>query len=202
MIPRAVHQVWLGPRPVPLRWTEQWRFAGWEYRLWREEDIHLMRPGLANRAAYDWYLRSGCWHGASDVARVEILLRHGGVFADADAEPTRPWDAAPFMGLGFFAAHEVRDDEPGRVANGIIGAEAGHPVLARYAELIGLAPSLEPPWRAVGGTLLTRAVAEAGDPSAILPEGAFYPVHHTGRLAAPADNWAVQHWATTLGGYA
>lgn len=198
MIPRTIHQVWLGPRPVPTIWTDQWRFPGWEYRLWREADIDAL--GLVNVGAFAHYMARGQWHGASDVARVEILWRFGGVFVDADAEPVRPFDGAPFMAASFFAAHEQRDDEPGRIANGIIGAEAGHPILARYMGIIERATNLEPPWSTVGGTALTAAAAD--DPTAmILPEGTFYPVHYTGRHAEPAETWAVQHWGTTLGTY-
>src|SRR5678816_3533579 len=97
MVPRSLHQIWLGPRPVPVNWTEQWhiKHPRWKYRLWREADI--ARLGLRNQAAYDLYMEAGTWYGAADVARVEILHRFGGVYLDADSEPTRSWEGAPFM---------------------------------------------------------------------------------------------------------
>ena len=204
MIPHRIHQLWLGPRPVPTKWCDQWRamHPDWEYILWRDSDVAAL--GLANQATYDRYARLGIWYGAADVARVEILFRFGGVYLDADSEPLRPWDDAPFMASGFFAAYEYRDDRPGRIANGVIGAEAQHPILATYIDMIAKLPSIDPPWDTVGGTALTAAVAAHPERTdvAILPMATFYPRHYTGMV--PDDRvepWAVQHWASTVGGY-
>ena len=44
MIPRTLHQVWLGPDPIPARYMgflDGWRrlHPGWSYQLWTDGDL-------------------------------------------------------------------------------------------------------------------------------------------------------------------
>jgi mannosyltransferase OCH1-like enzyme len=112
MIPRTLHQIWIGPRPVPRRWTESWRrlHPEFEYRLWDEAAIDAF--GLANLAVYRRYGEAEIYDGAADVARAEILHRFGGVYVDADSEALRPLGEAPIMNAGFFAQYEPNDSYP------------------------------------------------------------------------------------------
>lgn len=201
-IPRRLHQIWLGPAPVPARWAARWqrRHKRWAYRLWREADIEPMLPD-ALRPAWSHFIATSRWHGAADVARVAILLRDGGVYIDIDSEPVRALDRAPFMLGSFFAGLEIgTPDAPVRVTNGVIGAEPGHPILVAYARLIAEAAVIEPPWKTVGGTFLTEAVLADRDLEgvAILPIRTFYPEDKNGVEAPGRDRiYARQYWATT-----
>lgn len=201
-IPKRLHQVWLGPRPVPQRWAERWRrkHRGWAYRLWREADIEAVLHDQL-RPAWAHFLEVERWHGAADVGRLAILLREGGVYVDIDSEPVRSLDGAPFMRGTFFAGLEFGTPEaPERVTNGIIGAEPNHPILVDYAKRIAHAEVIEPPWRTVGGGFLTDAVLGNRDVPgvAILPIRTFYPEDKNGNPAAGNDPiYARQYWATT-----
>ncbi|MEO5705372.1 MAG: glycosyltransferase [Candidatus Limnocylindrales bacterium] len=200
-IPRRLHQVWVGPRPVPDAWANRWRrsYRGWVYRLWREPDIEAILPADL-RSAWEHFLAKPLWHGATDIARVAIVQREGGVYVDIDSEPVRSLDKAPFMRGTLFAGLEFgTPDEPIRITNGVIGSTAGHPILARYIELIANAEAIEPPWRTVGGGFLTQAILEGRElPGvAILPVRTFYPEDKDG-IPAPGDEpvYMRQYWAT------
>ena len=89
MIPKTVHQIWLGKNPFPeiaLPWQAsiaKW-LPDWEYRLWKDADL----PELANGAIcphliLDERLGMGI---RPDVIRYEILRRHGGLYLDHDME--------------------------------------------------------------------------------------------------------------------
>lgn len=201
-IPRRLHQIWLGPAPVPVRWAERWRrrHRRWAYRLWREADIEAILAD-ALRPAWSHFLATSNWHGAADVARVAILLRDGGVYVDIDSEPVRAFDGAPFMGGSFFAGLEIgTPDAPVHLTNGVIGAEAGHPILVAYARRIAEAEVIEPPWKTVGGGFLTQVVLTYRDHPgvAILPVRTFYPEDKNGVEAPGRDTiYARQYWATT-----
>lgn len=203
MIPRILHQIWVGTAPVPERWAQAWRdmHLGWEYRLWREPDIAAL--GLENSLAFATYMATVRPYGAADVARVEILYREGGVYVDIDSRPLRSLEGAPFMDAGFFAGYE-NPNHPGRIANGTMGAVAGHPVLRTYIDLIRDADVLEPAWDTVGGTALTRAVAMHAerDDIAILPCRTFYPHNLDGDAPGDEESYTDHFWASTLGGYA
>mgnify|MGYP005850186527 CR=1 FL=1 len=70
----------------------------------------------------------------ADVIRTQLLLRHGGVWADPTvwfADPIDEWLSVR-MDSGFFMFHR-----PGRdrlISNWFIAAEAGNPLLARFYE--------------------------------------------------------------------
>jgi Glycosyltransferase sugar-binding region containing DXD motif len=201
-IPRRLHHIWLGPLPVPERWAAAWRrrHPGWEYRLWGEADIEPILPdGL--RAPWRSFVERGRWHGAADIARVAILLREGGVYVDIDSEPVRSLDRAPFMRASFFAGLQYGTSERIEwVNNGVIGAEAGHPILTRYAALIEAAEIIDPPWQTVGGAYFTIAVRALRHlPGvAILPARTFYPEDKGGeRVGGRGRVYIRQYWATT-----
>lgn len=201
-IPRRLHQIWLGPRPVPVQWANRWRKShrGWAYRLWREPDIEPILPDEL-RPAWEHYLAKGSWHGAADVARVAILQREGGVYVDIDSEPVRSFDKAPFMQGTLFGGLEFgTPEQPIRITNGVIGSTANHPILTRYVELIAQAQSIDSPWQTVGGGFLTEAILQHRDlPGvAILPVRTFYPEDKNGVPAPGTDTvYMRQYWATT-----
>lgn len=89
MVPRIVHQVWFGgveraPTSIMASWRALCARHGWEYRLWTEREIDSLP--MENRAVYTWFQNRGDLHGMSDVARVEILRRYGGLYCDCDFE--------------------------------------------------------------------------------------------------------------------
>ncbi|MFA5344544.1 MAG: glycosyltransferase [Kiritimatiellia bacterium] len=197
-IPRMIHQVWIGPKPAPEEWIDTWHVAhpGWQHELWDENRIDAF--SLVNREQYDRYVAAGCYNGACNVARAEILLRLGGVYIDADSACKYTMEGAPFMGWDFFTVYEADDLFIGGkrlIANGIIGARPGHPYLARLVARIGQAAELNPSWRKTGPLLWTEVV---GDDPGVLPPYTFLPVHHSGhhnRIGGTV--YAEQFWGTT-----
>jgi mannosyltransferase OCH1-like enzyme len=108
--------------PQELRdYRESWRrhHADWEMRLWTEESLpgDLTRPEVYER------LRNPAER--SDIIRLEVLFRFGGVYVDSDVECLRPIDPLLQEGTDLFAASGKR----GHAHNAVIGAVAGHPAL-------------------------------------------------------------------------
>ncbi len=131
MIPRILHQIWLGQNPLPSEhaaYAETWRrfHPNWEYRLWTEADIpDDVRPEVHER------LRVPAER--SDILRLEIVVRYGGVYVDTDFECLQPLDRL-LEGVELFAAYlrddfEDGSDLPARINNAIFGAIPRHPVL-------------------------------------------------------------------------
>src|SRR5690606_16548677 len=93
VIPRTFHFVWCGgPMPVRLRtYVQSWQTVhpDWDVRMWGDDDLGWLRNkelfGHAEQHA-------GRFAGQfmSDVARLEILERHGGVYVDCDFEALHP----------------------------------------------------------------------------------------------------------------
>ncbi|MFB7493562.1 glycosyltransferase [Streptomyces sp. NPDC056161] len=191
VIPRILHQVWLGGRPVPedfRRYAGTWRnhHPGWVYRLWTEHNLPPLRSApVLHRARY--------FAEQADVVRLELLTLFGGVYVDMDFECLSPLD--PLLdGVAAFAGLE----RPGWVGNAILGAAKGHPAY-RFAweqarDLVGLGKN---PVEATGPFMLSRVLAEF--PSVRLFEPAvLYPVAWNDRSPRPEvgeSAVAVHHWA-------
>lgn len=190
--------MWIGPRPVPLRWTETWPRLnpGFTYRLWDNEGIDSF--GLRNKDAYRRFVAEGLFDGAADVARAEILLRHGGVYADADSIALRPLRDAPFLTAGFFAQYEPNDEHPYLVTNAFMGAVPDHPVLARYVDVLAGIDALRPMWRVSGPGALTDVLAATPRADVtILPWSTFFTTALWSTVEPTGDPYAQHFWSTT-----
>ncbi len=139
-IPKIIHQIWLGPKRPPgffLKFRESWQklHPDWEYKLWTDDDL----------VGYDFDLRdlfdqSENYGEKSDILRCELLLKHGGVYVDADFECLKPFDEL-LRKYDFFAGIEPPHEiiESSRVlliSNALIGTVPNHPILKRHKELI------------------------------------------------------------------
>lgn len=199
MIPRRLHQIWIGPRPAPDRWIETWRRLNpdFEHRLWDEAEIEAF--GLRNEAVYQRFAEAGIYDGAADVARVEILHRYGGVYVDADSVALRPIGDAPFMHGAFFARYEASDQHPELITNAFMGAVEGHSVLKRYIEAVSHVIGLRPMWRLTGPGALTAVLqTERESDVMILPAWTFLTTSLDGEEQRGGQPYAEHFWSTTV----
>ena len=94
-IPKVLHQIWVGRGEMPehqRRWRR--RFAemnpDWTLHLWTDDELPFP---ILNRRAWDACLAVGATPGCamrSDILRLELMARVGGVYLDTDIKPVRP----------------------------------------------------------------------------------------------------------------
>lgn len=114
MIPKTIHYVWLGTSPLsPLivKCIESWKKNLPEYEIicWNENNLDISDP------VYLKTLKEKKWAFASDIARLHVLYKYGGVYLDTDMEIVKSLD--PLLKTELFIGLE--DDC--RIAAGIIG---------------------------------------------------------------------------------
>lgn len=193
-IPRIVHQIWIGDQSkIPQRLIDTWKMPGWEHRLWSEKEIDAFE--LKNRKLYDYFMGKKCYYGASDVVRVEILERLGGVYIDADTERLAPIDEI-MEDCTFWS---VWSNTEGRVANGVMAAIPEHPIIVNYREQMGLANVVEPVWSTIGGTLFSEMIFKHQDKKTkLMPPRTFYPFDSKGNVTLGRHkNYAKHYWGST-----
>ncbi len=200
-IPRVLHRIWLGPRPMPAIFNyygEKWRalHPGWEIILWTDDCL----PPIRNADVF-W---SSTDHGArSDILRYELLWRFGGVYVDMDFEPLRPLDPL-LQNVRAFTARA----EPTWIGNAVLAAEPNHEL---YAEILAALPGWTDAhasnWANTRtGPALFQHVIEDGwtrglfrPPDLVVhPPELFYPYHYSERWRkgeAFPQAYAVHHWA-------
>ncbi len=126
-IPLKIHQIWIGPRPVPekFKWmmkTWQDQHPHWEYKLWTNDDLKTFP--FINKEAFD---AAKNWGMKADILRYEILYNHGGVYVDLDFECFKPFDALNYA-YDFYAGltwpHEINNALIAAAPGSIIMREA------------------------------------------------------------------------------
>lgn len=217
MIPRILHRIWLDDPDDPgmpgefAEYGARWRelHPDWHWLEWRS---HEYLPPLHNETEFqlareiiphDWR------RFQSDLLRLELLWRFGGVYVDCDVEPLRTIDH--LRDHPAFAGWSPNRGPTGQriITQAVLGAHAGNGFIAScisglpaavreygdrsLAQMIG-------PWH------ITRTwqVTEGRDVE-ILPEHVFYPQANTERDAGHEptlhpETVAWHRWANTRDG--
>lgn len=185
MIPRIFHQIWVGPSALPDEYGEyqqSWleHHPGWELRLWTEDNLpdEPARPEVRDK------LRAPAER--SDILRLDVLHRFGGVYIDTDFECRRSIEPL-IEGLDFFTAYL----KPDRINNAIIGAAPGHAFLRRALDELRPREFHGYDKDATGPSFLNNLIrqypelkifeAELFYPNTATEKRRAYAVHHAGR---------------------
>ena len=142
-VPRVIHQIWIGDRPVPqatTAWAQHAADNGYIYKLWREGDLEGL--GIDRLPEFANMLSAGDFPGAVDIARYVILADEGGIYLDCDWYPAcmdRSFD--DFMSMtGLIVMGEPVPRNLGwgslLLFNSFIAAPAHHPVMERMISVI------------------------------------------------------------------
>lgn len=203
MIPKHIHQIWIGPNPCPELWIRTVRnFCAtyrYNYTLWTECSIETALSFDAIPGFQEAYSRQTSLPGRADLLRYLILWLHGGIYLDADvviANPRRfhafllkqttdlffAWEDFSEVGLRMNAELPLYEiDLKGRtrlIANSVIGATPRNSFLK--VALTGAAEysakfAGQGAWREVGPAYLTNLY------DSISPEArlriTIYPMH-------------------------
>lgn len=133
MIPKIIHFVWFGgekPKEV-LDCIDSWKKCcpDYEIREWNEQNCSFCNCDFLKEALA---LRKFAF--ASDVIRLAVLSRFGGIYLDTDVRLLRSFEA--FLGNKSFIGLET----PFRVSTAVIGSE---PNVAWVSEFLGQTYSMK-----------------------------------------------------------
>jgi len=194
MIPKIIHQIWIGEKLPPQDYMNTWKMEGFEYVLWDEEKINKLN--LVNRDKYEYFLNKKIYYGAADIVRIEILYQHGGMYVDADTTRLKNLPLKWFD-YNFFAVEA--NTEPRleyRIANGVMAAEPKNTIIEEYIERIKTAKKIEPCSVTIGGTMLTNIIVQhyKEDPMVLVLEPyTFYPINSRKFVHNKADQAYARH---------
>lgn len=149
MIPKILHQIWIGNKPIPdlhLKWMNKFKLLhpDWQFYFWNDSNIGEF--GVEK-------LLEICQTRASqsNIIRIEAVKKYGGIYCDTDVEPLRAFDS--FLQNEAFVGWEV----PNRVCNAIFGAIPEHPWLQRMSQMLPDWVAMPSPW---GPTLASHNLAD------------------------------------------
>ncbi|MEX0594917.1 MAG: glycosyltransferase [Candidatus Paceibacterota bacterium] len=133
MIPKKIHQIWVGPNPLPIRsvgYIEKIKslHPEYEYRLWTNVDV---TP--ENFVNYEYILQANNFAQKADIMRYEILCKHGGIYLDIDFEILK--NLTPLLTHDLVSCNETEDHSL-YISNAFIASTIGNPNIQRCVENI------------------------------------------------------------------
>ena len=210
MIPKIIHQIWLGDKkkmPVDFMKTVKDMHIDWKYILWTEENIgRLINQDKYDRVLYSDNSGEDKYPKLADIIRYEKLYNFGGIYIDADSKCNKS-----FMDLkevDFFAAYENEIKRPRLIANGVIGSIPNHHILKKCITEINQLKNKtiirKPAYKITGTLLLTKIIQQSENTNIrILPSRYFYPFHYSNSTNHCSDeelkdSYTYQFWNSTI----
>ncbi|WP_144185129.1 glycosyltransferase [Elioraea rosea] len=214
IIPKIIHYVWCGPRPMPKAhraFVEGWKrmLPGWTFMEWNDATIDFSSNWLCSA----YVARK--FNVVSDFVRMQVLLRHGGVYLDTDVELLKPLD--PLLTEPAFLGIQTTGPSLDWLNGTVIGAPPGHRLIERVLDY--LEHAMVPTWNYdafTGPGLLTQTVLRerlAPEPMrdvlqrhpelTLFPTRWFYPYPWDGTYdpsCVTPDTVAVHHWEASWSG--
>lgn len=205
-IPKIIHQIWIGPKPMPSKFMDTFRdkHPDFEYIRWTETELQARGFKMECQEAFD-RMTELC--GKADILRWEILYHYGGIYQDADSICLEPFDNF-FLEKNAFAAFENETVRQGLVAVGTMGFPPKHPLCRAAIDWI-LTHDTCPTtcglraWATTGPVLLT-SLLNTGKYSdfSVFPSHCFIPIHFTGvKYEGHKKVYCYQEWGSTKQNY-
>jgi len=179
-IPRILHFIWLGST-VPagkLRLMRSWlgRHPGWQAMVWRDAQVAQLQSAGVVDLCDDPKQKA-------DVARYEIMWRHGGVYVDMDFESIQSLESilhGPWPGVVCHESPPPVDQHS--LSNGFFAFRRGFPAMRR-AMLFALRAKRNTDFvHLMTGPRMFKLALESELPALLrLPTDAMYPVTFGGR---------------------
>ena len=184
MIPKIIHQLWIGDRIPPIILMNTWKdkHSDFEYILWNEEEFIKRKMIFRCMKQIDEIDEI---NGKADIMRWEILYKYGGVFIDADTICIEPLDDY-FMTRNAFALFENENTRDSLIATTYMGFIPQHPLCR---DIINWIDSDESShfinkifaWGSVGPVLLSRFLNTGFYKDfSVFPSHCLLPTHFTG----------------------
>jgi glycosyltransferase involved in cell wall biosynthesis len=193
MIPRIIHQIWVGDKRKPQEWMNTWKdkHPEWEYILWDEDNV----VGFENQELIDYCIKSKKYHGAADLIRYEVLYRFGGFVAPADSICINPID--DLLDNEVFVCYQNEERKPGLISPHI-GCTKGNALMRQMIDLLKEKKSIKEPWIETGNLALTNQIKKTDYPVKIYPSYYFIPVDSNGKRYSGNEKIYAEHkWFTT-----
>ena len=202
MIPKIIHQLWIGNKPSPSRFMDTWKekHPEYEYISWNEQEIKKRQIHFSCQNRIDDMEEI---NGKADIMRWEILYHYGGIFLDADCICIEPLNES-ITGTKAFAIWENEQCRKGLVAPGAMGFPPKHPLVRACIEWIqqndvNVKRTGKRAWKTVGPGLITQMYHTGKYPDmTILPSYTFLPQHYSGlEYRGHAKIFSHQEWGST-----
>ena len=190
LIPKVIHQLWIGPKKPPHNLMNTWKLhnPSWDYVFWNEQKLKTLK--FQNQTQIN---KMQEWNGKCDIYRYEILYKFGGFFVDADSVCLKPLDDFLFE-YENIAVYENENARGGLIACGFMGC---HPKSSLMHDcIVNLEKVQSPAWWYVGPAYFTQIIEQGNHSIKIHPSKLFIPNHYT-KIGSTEEAYADHLWGNT-----
>lgn len=133
MIPKIIHYVWFGGKPLPDEYRENienWKRLMPDYTVmeWNEKNFDVSSSRFM-RQAYE----AKKFAFVADAVRVDVIEKYGGIYLDTDVKVVKPFDG--LLKNEFFIGFE----NDGNLETAVFGSEPNHPAVRTLTDFYGKA---------------------------------------------------------------
>ena len=205
-IEKKIIQIWIGPRPAPIKWMNTWRefHPDWDYAIFTQADLENRK--FKNQHLIDRYLHHKIFSGVSDLIRYELMYESGGFFPEADfickSNTEELFTSPPEY---CYTCYEQEITRPGYVQP-ILAANAGNEFLKQLIDELHILKASElkrEPWESTGNAWLPKVINRFKPKITIWPSHYFIPVHYdvsSPKYMGNGKVYANHVWGSTGGG--
>ena len=210
MIPKIIHQLWIGDKPRPAGPMDRWKEMNpdFEYFMWDEK---MIQEKLEVNKRYQFKINNhqAIW-GKADMYRWLILKKYGGIFIDADILPIEPLDES--LLIRPFVCYEQEQERKDLLATSVQAYPPEHMLPSLAVEWImnnnvNEERTKTQSWILVGPGLLTRTYIDMKEKGLentidIKPSYMFLPDHHTDfKYEGHSKVYGTHLWGSTRNNY-
>jgi mannosyltransferase OCH1-like enzyme len=131
---KIIHQIWVGPEPIPLR--ERYfirdiklKNPNWEYMFWTDSNL----PELPNniKEIYNIFGKDKQYAFQADILRLYVIKEYGGLYVDVDFQPLNSFDGLEESSTIFCSWNNL-------LLNGFFGADKNHESIIKACDEVSL----------------------------------------------------------------
>lgn len=159
MIPKLLHFIWLGNNPKPTSWINTWKKIcdDYEIKIWTDDDVeklNIMNENIYKEVCDKKGFR---YNQKSDILRLEILYKYGGVYIDCDIICVKKIDK--LLDDEFFIFQEKKN----LLSNSVVGAIKNNQIIKGLIDELPKKFDInESIWKSTGPRFLTNYLINNG----------------------------------------
>lgn len=198
-IPKILHTVWIGDKPIPWKWINTWKekHPEWEHIMWDNDKV--FGRTWRNQRHIDYLKERKMWAAIADVIRYEYLHEYGGFAGGADSVCLNPIDE--LFNDENFDAYTCYENErvTGKLVSPLLGCSKGNELANNLIEMLAMKEKLgDTAWLTTGNLFMMNAINALEYPRLkIFPSHYFLPEHHSGaKYRGSEKSYATHMWGT------
>lgn len=143
MIPKIIHQIWVGPYRVPKREQKLMMeikniHSDWTHMYWTDENVKSLNMPEHIQKSYDFWVERDDYVAQADILRLFVVKKFGGIYLDIDFKVVSPngFNDIDLLSYDAFFCYHDTDNIVETFPNGIFGSSVDSKIFSYLCDNI------------------------------------------------------------------